>query len=263
MSGPWLSLLAWLLVVAVVRLFWLVDVPPAWNGLEETVIDGLLKVALWVVAPVLFLIVVSGQSIRRAWKELGLGSNAATGYAFGLLATIPMAAVLSLAPRVPVDAQALAGTVLFGPLAEEVLFRGFLLAFLVRRAGWPLPAALLVTSLAFGLAHVPQENLLMAIRYGEMDAFGSFAAQAALVGAGGVLFGWIYYRTGNLWQSIGLHASINLWWELTNGRAASAIANSETLPISAAHVASFGLAVGLTIWSQRRRAHAVTELVNE
>jgi membrane protease YdiL (CAAX protease family) len=251
MYRPWLSLLAWLLVVGVVRAFWLIDVPPRWLALDETAIDGLLKVGLWVAPPLVFLMLLVRQPIGRAWRELGLASPPVRGYAFGALATVPMALVLPFAPRLTAEAQQLVSTVVVGPFAEEVLFRGFLLAFLVRRAGWSLPVALVVTSLAFGLAHVPQSHFGILIRHGSIDWLERMVLPMTVVAAGGLVFGWVYYRWGNLWYAIGLHASINLWWELTSGRAASAIANSDTLPISAAHIASFGLAVLLTMKLKR------------
>lgn len=231
MYRPWLSLLAWLLVVGVVRAFWHIDVPRTWMMLDQAAIEGLLKLGLWVVPPALFLMAVRRQNVRQAWRELGLGSPAPAGLAFGLMATVPMAlALVFTGPYVRLDLGSMVGTVLVGPFAEEVLFRGFLLAFLVRRAGWSVAAAIGVTSLAFGLAHLEWRPPAL-----------------ALISGGGALFAWVYYRWGSLWYAIGLHASINLWWELTTGRAASAIAGSDTLPLSAAHVASFGLAVLMTI----------------
>jgi membrane protease YdiL (CAAX protease family) len=256
MFRPWLSLLAWVLVVAVIRVFWVIDLPARWVGLDETAIDALLKLGLWVLPPLVFLTAAGRQSIWRAWRELGLDRRAAAGYGFGLLATLPMAAVLPLVPRLTVDVPSLASTVVMGPFAEEVLFRGFLLAFLVRRAGWSLPAALVVTSFGFGLAHVPQSQFAMLFRYGSIASLQPIVVQTSLVASGGLLFGWIYYRCGSLWPAIGLHACINLWWELTSGQAASAIASSDTLPISAAHLASFGLAVLLTSRWQAGRAGA-------
>lgn len=227
----WPSLLAWLLVVGVVRAFWHIEVPRTWMTVDREAVEGLLKVMLWVVPPAAFLMAAGRQGVREAWRELGLSAPARPGYTFGLMATVPMAlALLFTAPVLRPDFESILGTVLVGPFAEEVLFRGFLLAFLIRRAGWSAPAAIGMTSLAFGLAHMEWEPPAL-----------------ALVSGGGALFAWVYVRWGNLWYAIGLHACINLWWELTSGRAASAIAGSDTLSISAAHVASFALAVLMTI----------------
>ena len=231
MYRPWLSLLAWLLVVGVVRAFWHIEMPRNWLTLDHVALEGLLKVALWVVPPVLFLMAVGRQNLRQTWRELGLGAPARAGYAFGLMATVPMALALPFTARLfRPDLASIIGTVLAGPFAEEVLFRGFLLAFLVRRAGWSVPAAIGVTSLAFGLAHMEWRPPAL-----------------ALMSAGGALFAWVYCRWGSLWYAIGLHASINLWWELTSGRAASAISSADTMPVSAAHGASIALAVLLTL----------------
>ena len=262
MFRPWLSLLAWLLVVASVRVFWLVDLPSPLVALDEAAADAAAKLVLWVIAPVLFLMAATGQSLARTLREFGLGSGAAAGYAFGLLATMPMMVALPLTARVSAPGlDTLADTVLLGPFAEEVLFRGFLLAFLVRRAGWPLWAALAATSFAFGLAHVSEAELYLAFGYGHVPALLRVIAQALLGSIGGLLFGWVYYRWGSLWYAIGLHATVNLWWEVSSGRAASTISGPD-VSISAAHIASFALAVAITVWWDRRRSPVASELVN-
>lgn len=263
MFRPWLSLLAWLLVVAVVRIFWLVDLPSPLLALDEPAANAVAKLALWVMAPAMFLMAAAWQSPGRTWRELGLGSGPVAGYAFGLLATIPMTVALPLASRVSAPGfETLSDTVLLGPFAEEVLFRGFLLAFLVRRAGWSLWTALLATSFAFGLAHVSDADLVRAFGYGHPPALASVGAQVLLGSIGGLLFGWVYYRWGSLWYAVGLHACINLWWELSSGRAASTISNTDLLPVSAAHIASCALAVAITVWWERRRTQVISELAN-
>lgn len=259
---PWLSLLAWLLVVASVRVFWLVDLPSPLVAIDEPAADAVAKVVVWVAGPVLFLMAVTGLSAARTLRELGLGSGAAAGYAFGLLATVPMMVALPLAARLSApELDTLADTVLLGPFAEEVLFRGFLLAFLVRRAGWPLWMALAATSFAFGVAHVSDGELYLALGYGHVPALLRVIAQVLLGSIGGLLFGWVYYRWGSLWYAIGLHATVNLWWELSSGHAASTI-SAPDVSVSAAHIASFALAVAITVWWDRRRSPVVGELVN-
>jgi membrane protease YdiL (CAAX protease family) len=262
MFRPWLSLLAWLLVVVVVRIFWLVDLPSPLLALNEPVADAVAKLGLWVGVPAMFLMAVGWQSPARTLRELGLGSGAGAGYAFGLLATMPMMLALPLASRASApELDTLADSVLLGPFAEEVLFRGFLLAFLVRRAGWSLWIALAATSFAFGLAHVSDADLVLAFGYGHPAAFARVVAEVLLGSIGGLLFGWVYYRWGSLWYGIGLHATVNLWWEVSSGRAASSIPNPD-VSISAAHIASFALAVVITVWWDRRRTPVISGLVN-
>ena len=142
--------------------------------------------------------VLARASLHDAWRGLGLGGPVARGFGFGLVATIPMALATFVNRAYLPDLDDLVGTVLFGPFAEEVLFRGFLFAVLWRRARWPWPVALAVSSVAFGLAH------------------GDGLASAVLM-MDGAIFAWIYYRWGSLWPAIGLHAWMNFWWDLSRG----------------------------------------------
>jgi membrane protease YdiL (CAAX protease family) len=244
MFRPWLSLLAFVFVVVLVRTFWSLDLPALWSLGASAWLDGVQKVVIWVLPCLAFLMLAGRQSLRRAWREAGLGSPALGGVAFGLVATVPMALALPLVRSGGPDLDSMLGTVLLGPVAEEVLFRGFLLAFLVRRAGWSVPVAIYVTSLAFGLAHMDRTLL-----------------SVLLVSAGGALFGWVYYRWGNLWHAIGLHACINLWWELTSGRAVFATTSADTFPLSVAHALSIGLAILLTVKGTREERESAAATI--
>jgi membrane protease YdiL (CAAX protease family) len=74
------------------------------------------------------------------------------------------------------------------PLAEEVFFRGFLLQGLARRLRfWP---AAIVSSAAFAVAHI----------------WWQFYAPIFILG---LIFAWLFWRTGSLWASIAAHATIN------------------------------------------------------
>ena len=78
--------------------------------------------------------------------------------------------------------------IVLGPFAEEVFFRGFVMAGLVRR--WGLLVGIVASSLLFSLAH---GNVALIIPI--------FVA--------GALLGWLYFRTGSLWGSIFAHMAQN------------------------------------------------------
>jgi membrane protease YdiL (CAAX protease family) len=80
-----------------------------------------------------------------------------------------------------------AGTVLVAPVAEELLFRGYLMNLWISR--WGLWAGVLLSSLVFGLFHVERV---------------AFAAPL------GIIFALVYLRYDSLWPGIALHASYNL-----------------------------------------------------
>ena len=79
------------------------------------------------------------------------------------------------------------GTVVAAPVAEELVFRGFLQPALRPRLG--AKGAIAATALAFGLVHPPP-----------------LALPAALLGAG---FGWLAMRSGSLLPAILAHAVHN------------------------------------------------------
>lgn len=77
--------------------------------------------------------------------------------------------------------------VIIGPIVEELVFRKFLLD---RIAGYGQVTAMMVSGLIFGLAH---------------GNFFQFFYAFAL----GMIFAWVYLRTGRLWHTILLHMMIN------------------------------------------------------
>jgi len=88
----------------------------------------------------------------------------------------------------------LVSTAIIPGFVEEVLFRGILFRWIEEFAGsW---AALVVTSVLFGLAHIMNPNA---------SWFSSFTIAVEA----GVLLGGAYMLTRSLWMPIGLHAAWN------------------------------------------------------
>jgi membrane protease YdiL (CAAX protease family) len=84
-------------------------------------------------------------------------------------------------------------TVLAAPFAEETFFRGFVFRGLLGRFGlWRAAGA---SGLLFGALHITGlASLPLVVPF-------------TLIG---ILFAWVYYRTGTLWTSIGAHLLFNL-----------------------------------------------------
>jgi uncharacterized protein len=83
--------------------------------------------------------------------------------------------------------------ILFAPLFEEALFRGFLWEGL-RRSWWGVYGAIMLTSFAWALLHAIQYSL-----YGIIYIF--------LLG---VLMGIVRWKTNNIWSTFIMHAVVNL-----------------------------------------------------
>src|SRR5678809_70092 len=86
------------------------------------------------------------------------------------------------------------GSLFFGVVGEELLFRGYAFQLLVR--SWGPFATILPTSVIFGLMHSANPG----------------ASPLGIINtvAWGILLGYAVWRTGALWLSIGLHFGWNL-----------------------------------------------------
>lgn len=83
-------------------------------------------------------------------------------------------------------------TVIVAPFAEEIFFRGFIFPGLLRPFG--VVGAMLASGLLFGIFHITDVGTI-----GLVLPFGAI----------GVLFAWLYYRSGSLWTAIFAHATFN------------------------------------------------------
>lgn len=138
--------------------------------------------------------------VRDWWMiPIGLGFEIVAG-----IVILPISRLIGHAPQQVVQEldsahgaklAVLAVTALaVAPVVEELFFRGLLLRSLQRRL--PAPAAVAISALAFGLAHVVFD-------------WGSGVVLPALV-ALGMVSGVLAVRTGNLSRSILLHVGFNL-----------------------------------------------------
>jgi len=211
--------------------------------------DAVLKLTFWVAPCAIALRLFGAGSYREVAAELGLAGRAWVGVAFGLVALVPLLAVMAFAgtPR-PVRFDVMVGVVIVGPVAEEVLFRGWLFRQLSRQAGWPALAAVLVSAIAFGLAHI---HNLSSYAFHSRELTTMLSAAAV-----GVLLAWMVWRWNSLWPAIGLHAVMNLSWQLFGGPAlaANSAADAGTNLTNAARLATVAIAVAVTWIGTRRRA---------
>jgi membrane protease YdiL (CAAX protease family) len=254
-----------------VRAFWVVSAP-AGRALDSAVIEATAKLLMWgaVILPIgLWLARRRDLSLLDAF---GLGGSPLKGAGFGLAATIPMICALFLLPLKGFQFDLALGSGIIGPFAEELLFRGFLFGLLWRVAGWSIPTSILVSSLLFGLAHVPNVDttLVHMLRGPGHDRFATAGGQAVQVipgttmwwqyvsyqgqeilltalplAAGGAVLAWISYKWRSLWPAIALHACMNIWWDATRGEHVVPALGPGVMSI--AQLLSVALAIALTL----------------
>ncbi|HET9368782.1 MAG TPA: CPBP family intramembrane glutamic endopeptidase [Vicinamibacterales bacterium] len=198
--------------------------------------QGLLKLALWGM-PCLFIsgYLTHHDGARDPWLELGLTSDPWRGYLLGALATVPMFAAWLLSRQVLSPVDVIFGDAIVSPIAEELLFRGFL--FVALRREFSFWGAAAVSSLAFGAAH---QGGLTAV----------LSATAA-----GMLFAWIVERSRSLWPAIGIHSAINFWWVMSHHGVASERRHIEIEDPAWAIASAFSTvaAILLVEWERRRQ----------
>ncbi len=128
---------------------------------------------------------------------VGLGSGAGSALVVVLAPVIVGAAGFAYAPGSGFHPGALllvSFVLLFGAVGEELLFRGYGFQVLIPQLG-PF-ATILPISVLFAVAHASNPNITM-------------LARATTLGWG-ILLGWSFLRSGDLWLPIGLHFGWNL-----------------------------------------------------
>jgi membrane protease YdiL (CAAX protease family) len=202
----------------------------------------------WVVAAFGGVMLAHCVGGRTALRELGLGAaKAARGLFFAFAASLPGLIMFVVAFPIAreLDPWQVAMTALISPLAEEVLFRGYIFRQLYARAGWPFWAALLVNVIPFAWGHLGQ-----AYRAG--GGLLTIAGVLAVTGFGAGVFAWLFVRSGyNLWFVIGLHAVLNLYWYVFT-------VSNTAIGGWLSNLARFAT-LGLAIWLSGVLAHRGTE----
>ncbi len=140
---------------------------------------------------------------RRSTLGIGIGICAATWIVMQAIAAIGQVAsalpLSAIAPgflgAMPVLLGQLAGNALY----EETFYRGYLIRALTPEVGGRNWAAVFLAAALFGVMHIPN--------YWVRGMSLGFLVPATLTG---ILFGFLYLRTRNLWLCIGLHSLLNV-----------------------------------------------------
>ena len=172
------------------------QVLPPLNHLQEFLWWLIIKGVLWVVPVVALVRWRHGHFF--AW--MGLNHLQGLGVGF-LLSALWFFVNVPLVPGMRPGPVSLISSVLFTPVLEEVLFRGYALGRL-REGGWSHPVANLIAATGFSLLHLPGW-----IQMGKSPEYLAIEGVKMLVFGG--LFGLIA-RDRSLWVAVLAHALHNL-----------------------------------------------------
>jgi len=202
---------AWYAVVTSAVFMVAIAVPEVWKALEISQylprpLGSLLRGTAMVAVVILGVRGLHRLGMRGAAAELGWLAPVRPAVVFALLATSPMLICFAIARPIAADLApaSLAMTSLVAPFVEEVLFRAFLFRQLYRRARLGFWWSAAIPSLLFALGHVYQAQGL-----------GELVGILAITGIGGGLLCWVFVCwADSFWAVFGLHALMNLWWDV-------------------------------------------------
>jgi membrane protease YdiL (CAAX protease family) len=202
--------------------------PSGLGNRAERATGGLVNATLlgsWIVFAVVVLGVLRGRG-RVPWSRLGVRP---ADLQRALVATVALWVLVHLGlvlcrlltlSELRVDpawteagplplAGSLLAQVLGNAAVEEIVYRGFWVGALHQRfaacSQRAAPAAsLLLAALLFALSHLPNRVFVH-----DATDFAELAGDQAMLFTVGLVFGWLWWRTRNLWFCIGVHALLN------------------------------------------------------
>jgi len=168
---------------------------------------NITKLLLWLVIPLAVLIVQTRGDVGAALSEMGFRRLRVSALLPGLAALLAGGgALIAQGASLPsnFDVAALALSAIVAPLAEELLFRGYLVNGLVASGLGPV-RAFVVGGLLFGLAHLGN------VWHADPP---TMVLEVTITAAGGMLFGWTMLRfEGAVVAAMAFHAGLNLPWD--------------------------------------------------
>lgn len=176
----------------------------AGNSNSDLTIIGLLSIsALSVILVVLFRIFIDRKSLSSlGFKLKDHKEDATVGLLLGIVLACVCALILYATKNIEWndvtlsrDLSMIAGLMIVSALAEEIVFRGYILNNLLESMNkW---GALIISAVLFAAVHINNPNIIITAM---LNLF-----------AGGMLLGINYIYTKNLWFSILLHFSWNFF----------------------------------------------------
>jgi uncharacterized protein len=150
--------------------------------------------------------IVHKVGILQAIRILGLKMPIFRALIFAFIATLPMLIGFALTSKInnEISFKGVFLLALFSPFIEELFYRGYVFRQLFRYAKWRFGLAIIVPSLIFALGHWYQATDWLEL-----------LGVSLVTGLGSIVFCWVFMKwQDNLWAAFGVHAFMNLWWNV-------------------------------------------------
>lgn len=186
-----------------IKELWLIEYIYAFGEILSPLLESLVKSFIWIV-PVWIYVKFHLQSDPTSYLKMNI--NVMPGILWGILLSLLLGAGLILVEYISngisfnllLSFDDYLNTVIIAGLAEEIVFRGFILQEFNKK--WTFWKANVVTASLFLVIHYP-----IWIYNGTFLPFDSHIYVFFV----GILFGFIFKKTGSLWTVIILHAFHN------------------------------------------------------
>jgi membrane protease YdiL (CAAX protease family) len=178
-------------------------------------VKDLPKLMQWLEQPLrwflicwLGLYIAHRTGFPKIFKELGLNKPLIKGLLFSFIACLPMLIGSLFFGKLSKNISLISLVFSAGvwPMAEEILYRGYVFRQFFRKSNMKFVWAALISSLIFGVVHLGQASVKKLPLSGEIGT-------VLIISLGGILFAWLFVQwQDNLWVPFGMHMFMNLWW---------------------------------------------------
>ncbi|ATP40487.1 CPBP family intramembrane metalloprotease [Solibacillus sp. R5-41] len=190
-----------------IRELWLVQYLDLMDSIPRAITSAVIKVVIWII-PVLLLVKVMEKGVPLSY--LGLRHNFKNGLKWTAWASLIFVSyfivlnftILDNNVDFQIGFNEWINTILIVGLTEEIVFRGFLLRKLMD--SFKFWIANTITSILFVLIHFPIWF------YKGLFELPYFLTASLTVFILGIIFGYVYKKSGSLWSVIVIHSLYNL-----------------------------------------------------
>lgn len=167
---------------------------------QIALLSSLEALVFWWILPVVIIYKIE----RKNWRSLGMAIQRTQLWIYLLAAALTLVIPALLFGVNRVLLIEFVEQIVYIGFIEELFYRGYLLRRMCNWLGnW---RGLLMTSLLFGLGHI-----ISRLAQHGFDVLGPASFVGLQTFLGGLLFGFVFIKAGNIWPSAIIHVSMNMY----------------------------------------------------